>query len=69
LTRKNSDIIAKMRSIWDFIKQKLFNAQKNQEHYEDRKRSVSSEYVVEDEVWLFIKHIKTKRSSRKLDHK
>jgi hypothetical protein len=58
-----------MRSIWDFIKQRLTNAQENQKHYANRKKNVSSEYIVEDEVWLFIKHIKTKRSSRKLNHK
>jgi hypothetical protein len=58
-----------MRSIWIFIKQRLINAQKIQKHYADKKRSVSFKYIVKDEVWLFIKHIKTKRSSRKLNYK
>jgi hypothetical protein len=69
LTRKNSNIIDKMRNIWNFTKQKLARAQVNQKLYADKKKIVSSEYVVEDEVWLFIKNIKTERSSRKLDHK
>jgi hypothetical protein len=69
LTRKSSNIIDKMRDIWEFIKQKLIKAQQNQKHYEDRKKNASSEYVVEDEIWLFIKNIKTERSSRKLNHK
>jgi hypothetical protein len=69
LTQKANTIIDKMKDIWKFIKKKLVNAQQDQKLYADRKRSVSSEYVVEDEVWLFIKHIKTKRSFRKLNHK
>jgi hypothetical protein len=69
LTRKSSNIIDKMKDIWKFIKQRLIKAQQNQKHYADRKRNASFEYVVEDEMWLFIKNIKTERSSRKLDHK
>ncbi len=69
LTRKNSNIIDKMRNIWEFIKQRLVEAQQNQKHYADRKRNASSEYVVENEMWLFIKDIKTERSSKKLNHK
>ncbi len=67
--KKASDIIEKMRSIWEFIKKKLVNAQKSQKRYADQKRIISSDYVVENIVWLFIKNIKTKRSFRKLDHK
>ncbi len=69
LTQKANTIIDKMKNIWKFIKKKLINAQQDQKHYADRKRSVSSEYIVEDEVWLFIKHIKTERSFKKLNHK
>jgi hypothetical protein len=69
LTRKSSNITDKMRDIWEFIKQRLIKAQQNQKHYANRKRNASSEYVVENEMWLFIKNIKTERSSRKLDHK
>ncbi len=69
LTRKNSNIIDKMRDIWKFIKQRLIRTQQNQKHYADRKRNASFEYVVEDEMWLFIKNIKTERSSKKLNHK
>jgi hypothetical protein len=69
LTQKADTIIDKMKNIWEFTKKKLVNAQQDQKLYADRKRSVSSEYIVEDEVWLFIKHIKTERSFRKLNHK
>ncbi len=69
LTQKADTIIDKMKNIWEFIKKKLINAQQDQKLYADRKRSISFEYIVEDEVWLFIKHIKTKRSFRKLNHK
>ncbi len=69
LTQKTKIIIDKMKNIWKFIKKKLVNAQQDQKLYANRKRSVSSEYVVKDEVWLFIKHIKTERSFRKLNHK
>ncbi len=69
LTQKADTIIDKMKNIWEFIKKKLVNAQQDQKLYADRKRSVSPEYIVGDEVWLSTKHIKTKRSSRKLDHK
>jgi hypothetical protein len=58
-----------MKSIWKFIKKKLANAQESQKKYANRKRVISSEYVVEDEVWLSIRNIKTERSSRKLNHK
>jgi hypothetical protein len=58
-----------MKSIWKFTKKKLINAQKSQKRYADQKRIVSSDYVVEDTVWLFIKNIKTERSFRKLNHK
>jgi predicted metal-dependent hydrolase len=69
LTRKNSDIINKMKNIWDFIKKKLANAQNMQKRYANQKRTSSSEYKFENMIWLFIKNIKIERSFRKLDHK
>jgi hypothetical protein len=58
-----------MKSIWEFIKKKLINAQKSQKRYADQKRVISLDYVVENIVWLFTKNIKTERSFRKLNHK
>jgi hypothetical protein len=58
-----------MKSIWDFTKKKLAHIQDIQKRYVDQKRAFSSEYAVENEIWLFIKNIKTERSSRKLNHK
>jgi hypothetical protein len=69
LTQKAIIIAKKMRNIWNFIKKKLAHTQNIQKKYVDQKRAFSSEYVIEDEVWLFIKNIKTKRSFRKLNHK
>jgi hypothetical protein len=69
LTKKTAIIIEKMRNIWDFTKKKLADAQHKQKRYADQKRTLSSEYVIENEIWLFIKNIKTERSSRKLNHK
>jgi hypothetical protein len=69
LSRKNSNIIEKMKDIWNFTKKKLANAQDIQKRYVDQKRTFSSEYEVEDMIWLFTKNIKIERSSRKLNHK
>ncbi len=69
LCRKRSNITEKMKDIWDFTKKKLANAQDIQKRYADQKRIFSSEYEVEDMIWLFTKNIKTERSSRKLNHK
>jgi hypothetical protein len=69
LTEKTAIITKKMRDIWDFIKKKLANAQHNQKKYVDQKRTLSSEYELEDMMWLFTKNIKIERSSRKLNHK
>jgi hypothetical protein len=69
LNKKAFDITEKMKSIWEFIKEKLINAQKSQKKYANRKRIISFNYAVEDIVWLFTKNIKIERSSRKLNHK
>jgi hypothetical protein len=69
LTKKVFDIFDKMRNIWEFIKKKLASAQKSQKRQADRIRTDSSKYKVEDLVWLFIRNIKTNRSSKKLNHK
>jgi hypothetical protein len=69
LTRKDSNIINKMKNIWDFIKKKLTNAQNMQKRHANQKKTSSSEYEFEDMIWLFIKNIKIERSFRKLNHK
>jgi hypothetical protein len=69
LTRKDSNIINKMKNIWDFIKKKLANAQNMQKKHANQKRTSSFEYEFEDMIWLFIKNIKIERFFRKLDHK
>jgi hypothetical protein len=69
LIQKTSTITKKMKDIWDFIKKKLANAQDTQKGYVDQKRKFSSEYKIEDMIWLFIKNIKIERSFSKLNHK
>jgi hypothetical protein len=69
LTQKAVIIAKKMKNIWDFTKKKLANAQNAQKKHVDRKRTLSSEYRLEDEIWLFIRNIKIERSFKKLDHK
>ncbi len=67
--KKAFDIIEKMKSIWDFIKKKLINAQNTQKRYANRKKTFAFEYQCEDMIWLSIKNIKIERSFRKLNHK
>ncbi len=67
--KKASNIIDKMKNIWNFIKQKLINSQNAQKRHADKRRNSSSEYKLDDMIWLFIKNIKIERSFKKLDHK
>jgi hypothetical protein len=69
LTQKTTIIVEKMKNIWDFIKKKLINAQEMQKKHADKHKTFSSEYQLEDMMWLFIKNIKIERSFRKLNHK
>jgi hypothetical protein len=46
LTQKDASIVEKMKDIWEFIKKKLVNAQKNQKRHADQKRALLSEYVI-----------------------
>jgi hypothetical protein len=69
LTQKTTIIAKKMKNIWDFTKKKLANAQDTQKRHANQKRSFSSEYKLEDLMWLFTKNIKIERSFRKLNHK
>jgi hypothetical protein len=69
LTQKADTIIEKMKNIWKFIKKKLTNTQKIQKKYANQKKSSSSEYKLNDIIWLFIKNIKIERSFKKLNHK
>ncbi len=69
LIKKTFDITKKMKNIWEFIKEKLINAQKSQKRHANKSGNFSSEYKVEDMIWLFIKNVKIERSFRKLNHK
>jgi hypothetical protein len=69
LTKKACDIFDKMKEIWNFIKKKLVTAQKSQKRQTNKTRKNSSDYKVENLVWLSIKNIKTSKSFKKLNHK
>jgi hypothetical protein len=69
LTQRTVIIAEKMKDVWDFIKKKLANAQEMQKKHADKHKTSSSEYQIEDMMWLFIKNIRIKRSFRKLNHK
>jgi hypothetical protein len=69
LTQKAENIAEKMRDIWNFTKKILANAQEIQKKYANKKRKNSSEYKIDDMIWLSTKNIKIERSFRKLDHK
>ncbi len=58
-----------MKDVWDFIKKKLIKTQKNQKKQIDKKRATSSDYKVDEKVWLSTRNIQTNQSFKKLDHK
>jgi hypothetical protein len=58
--KKTFDIIEKMKNIWEFIRKKLINTQKAQKRYADQKRTSTSEYKLENVMWLFTKTLKSK---------
>ncbi len=67
--RKAAAIIENMKKTWLFARQMLVKSQEHQKHQADRKRIFSSNYQIDDLVWLSTKNLQTSRSSRKLDHK
>jgi hypothetical protein len=69
LTQITENIANKMKDIWDFTKNTLANAQEMQKKYANKKKKNSSEYKIDNMIWLFTKNIKIERSFRKLDHK
>jgi uncharacterized ubiquitin-like protein YukD len=69
LIQKANTIAEKMKNIWDFLKTKLTNTQDTQKRYANKKRTFSSDYKLENMIWLFIKNIKIERSFKKLDYK
>jgi hypothetical protein len=66
---KTSNIMKRMKDIWEFTKEKLANAQETQKKHANRKKSSSFEYKFNDMMWLFIKNIKIERLCKKLNHK
>jgi hypothetical protein len=69
LTQRTVIIVEKMKKVWDFIKKKLVNAQKMQKKHANKHKTSSSQYQVENMMWLFIKNIRIERLFKKLNHK
>ncbi len=66
--KKLSTFLTKWET-WKFIKKKLASTQKSQKRQANNIKADSSNYKVDDLVWLFIKNIKTNKSFKKLNRK
>ena len=62
-------IASEMEEVWRFVRSEMAYSQEMQAKAADRHQKSVKEYKVGDEVWLLTKNIKTKRPSKKLDHK
>ena len=58
-----------MEEIWEFIQKKIKKSQTKQALAANRHQKLLLVYKVGDIVWLSTRNIKTKRPSKKLDHK
>ena len=65
---KAGSIATDMEEVWKFVQTKMARSQKKYTKAADLHRK-SVEYKISDSVWLSTKNIKTKRPSKKLDHK
>ncbi|KAH0614164.1 uncharacterized protein H6S33_006050 [Morchella sextelata] len=64
-----NSIAREMKDILDFLKDELFRAQRIQEESANIRRTPAPHYRVGDKVFLSIRHVLTKRPSKKLDWK
>ena len=69
LKQKAKDIHQRIKKIWTFAGEQLDRAKISQKKYADKHRKKTSNYEVEDNVWLSTKNLKTARSSKKLNDK
>ena len=65
---KARSIATDMEEVWKFVRTEMARSQEKYTKAADQHRK-SVEYKVGDSVWLSTKNIKTKRPSKKLDHK
>ena len=65
---KTRSIAANIEEVWKFVRKKMAQSQEKQAEAADRHRK-EVEYKVGDKIWLSTKNIKTKKLSKKLDHK
>ena len=58
-----------MEEVWEFMQEKMTKSQTKQVVTANRHKKKPLVYKIEDMVWLLTRNIKTKKSSKKLDHK
>ena len=67
---KARSIATDIEEVWKFVRTKMARSQEKQAKAADRhQKSVEDKYKVGNSVWLLTKNIKTKRPSKKLNHK
>lgn len=70
IQREKATVMAtKMKEVWDFLQEELTVTQARMEDQANAHRIPAPRYETGDKVWLSTKNIRTKRPSRKLDHK
>jgi hypothetical protein len=65
---KNREIVFIMENIWKFAKKHMKKSQQHQITYANAHK-ITSDYQIDDQMWLSTKNIQIDRSSRKLDDK
>jgi hypothetical protein len=58
-----------MKKIWTCAKKHIKNNQRNQALQINKHKSSTSNYHINDQIWLIIRNIQIDKSSRKLNHK
>ena len=69
LKQKTTNIHIDMKKIWSFAQKNLDQSQQNQKKYANKKKKTTANYKSKNKMWLSIKNIKTKKSSKKLNDK
>ena len=69
LQGKATEIGIHMKDLLEELRANLTLAQHRQEAFADQRRSIAPAYRIGDKVWLMTKNLRSKRPSRKLDHK
>ena len=69
LKQKTTNIHIDMKKIWLFVQKNFDQSQQNQKKYANKNKKMIANYESKNKMWLLIKKIKTKKSSKKLNDK